>query len=58
MARKRVFRVLIATDGSSHAQAAITTAMRFPWPACGNVRYLSKLVEALATAMTADAGTP
>ena len=40
MARKRVFRVLIATDGSSHAQAAITTAMQFPWPVESRVRVV------------------
>ena len=38
MARR--FRVLVATDGSSHAQAAITTAMRFPWPAGSRVRVV------------------
>jgi nucleotide-binding universal stress UspA family protein len=27
------FHVLIATDGSSSARAAMTTAVRFPWPA-------------------------
>src|SRR5262245_1235182 len=26
------FRVLLATDGSSHSRAAIATARRFPWP--------------------------
>ena len=40
MARQRDFRVLVATDGSSHAQAAITTAMRFPWPDGSRVRVV------------------
>ncbi|MGE0702617.1 MAG: universal stress protein [Vicinamibacterales bacterium] len=26
------FRVLVATDGSAAARAAVTTALRFPWP--------------------------
>lgn len=40
MARQRGFRVLVATDGSSHAQAAITTAMQFPWPDGSRVRVV------------------
>ena len=40
MARHRDFRVLVATDGSSHAQAAITTAMQFPWPEGSRVRVV------------------
>jgi nucleotide-binding universal stress UspA family protein len=32
MARQRDVRVLVATDGSSNARGAITTAMQFPWP--------------------------
>lgn len=32
MARRREFRVLVATDGSDHARAALATAARFPWP--------------------------
>src|SRR5512134_1998671 len=32
MSPKGRFHVLIATDGSTSARAAITTAVRFPWP--------------------------
>ena len=32
MPEPRRFRVLVATDGSEHARAAITTALAFPWP--------------------------
>ena len=32
MPEQRRFRVLVATDGSEHARAAITTALMFPWP--------------------------
>lgn len=32
MARRRAFRVLVATDGSPAAQAAVSTATSFPWP--------------------------
>ncbi len=38
MARKREFRVLVATDGSHQAKAAIATAVHFPWPARTRVR--------------------
>jgi nucleotide-binding universal stress UspA family protein len=34
------FRVLIATDGSRHAQAAIRTAVNFPWPKGSRVRVV------------------
>ena len=40
MAKTRPFRVLVATDGSSHARAAVTTAMHFPWPAHARVRIV------------------
>ena len=33
MAVHREFRVLVATDGSAAAKAAVATAARFPWPA-------------------------
>ena len=33
MARSKRHRILIATDGSPVAQAALSTAARFPWPA-------------------------
>ena len=33
MAVDRVFRVLVASDGSASAKAAVATAVRFPWPA-------------------------
>jgi nucleotide-binding universal stress UspA family protein len=32
MAARKRFHVLIATDGSATARAALTTAIRFPWP--------------------------
>lgn len=35
------FRILVATDGSDHARAAITTAMNFPWPARTQVRVVA-----------------
>ena len=38
MVRKRELRVLVATDGSRHAQAAIATSLHFPWPAQTRVR--------------------
>lgn len=41
MAREGVFRVLVATDGSRHAQAAVTTALQFPWPNGARVRVVS-----------------
>ena len=41
MARQRELRVLVATDGSRHAQAAITTTLHFPWPARTRVRVIS-----------------
>ena len=40
MARTRDFRVLVATDGSRPAQAAITTAIQFPWPDGSRVRVV------------------
>jgi nucleotide-binding universal stress UspA family protein len=41
MAMQREFRVLLATDGSRHAQAAITTTLHFPWPTRTRVRVMS-----------------
>ncbi len=41
MATQREFRVLVATDGSRDAQAAIATTMHFPWPARTRVRVIS-----------------
>lgn len=32
MPERNPFRVLVATDGSPHARAAIATALTFPWP--------------------------
>jgi nucleotide-binding universal stress UspA family protein len=40
MVRTRPFRVLVATDGSVHARAAIATAMQFPWPTHTRVRVV------------------
>lgn len=33
MAINKVFRVLVASDGSASAKAAVTTVLGFPWPA-------------------------
>ena len=41
MATQRELRVLVATDGSRGAQAAIATTMHFPWPARTRVRVIS-----------------
>lgn len=40
MARPKAFRVIVATDGSSDARAAVTTAGHFPWPAETRVRVV------------------
>ena len=40
MAKARSFRVLVATDGSPHARAAVTTAVNFPWPNDTRVRVI------------------
>jgi hypothetical protein len=41
MAGARGFTVLVATDGSDHARAAITTARNFPWPDDTRVRVVA-----------------
>jgi nucleotide-binding universal stress UspA family protein len=41
MAKTKPFRVLIATDGSAHARAAVNTARHFPWPADTRVRVVT-----------------
>jgi nucleotide-binding universal stress UspA family protein len=41
MARERALRVVVATDGSRDAKAAIATASHFPWPAGTRVRVVS-----------------
>ena len=41
MAKKKVFRVLVATDGSRDADVAIATTVHFPWPAQTRVRAVS-----------------
>ena len=41
MATRKELRVLVATDGSRDAQAAIATTMHFPWPALTRVRVVS-----------------
>ncbi|MGQ0621173.1 MAG: universal stress protein [Panacagrimonas sp.] len=38
VAKPRQHRILIATDGSRAAQAALATAARFPWPELSSVR--------------------
>lgn len=40
MAKDRDFRILVATDGSAHARAAMSTATDFPWPARTRVRAI------------------
>lgn len=32
MVRRRTFNILVASDGSAAGKAAVTTAVRFPWP--------------------------
>ena len=41
MATQEELRVLVATDGSRDAQAAIATTMDFPWPTRTRVRVIS-----------------
>jgi len=41
MAERREFRVLLATDGSRDAQAAVVTTLHFPWPTRTHVRVIS-----------------
>ena len=41
MTRARPFRVLVATDGSDQARAAVTTAAHFPWPVHTRVRIVA-----------------
>jgi nucleotide-binding universal stress UspA family protein len=40
VAATQAFRIIVATDGSSNAQAAVTTARDFPWPAGAQVRVV------------------
>jgi nucleotide-binding universal stress UspA family protein len=40
MAKTRPFRVLVATDGSRQARAAVTTTVNFPWPYDTRVRVI------------------
>ncbi len=40
MGRHTELRVLVATDGSGQAQAALTTTVHFPWPARTRVRVV------------------
>ena len=41
MARQQELRVLVATDGSRDARAALATTLHFPWPALTRVRVIS-----------------
>ena len=41
MAAQKELRVLVATDGSRDARAAIATTMHFPWPTRTRVRVIS-----------------
>jgi nucleotide-binding universal stress UspA family protein len=41
MAEQNELRVLVATDGSRDAQAAIATTLLFPWPARTHIRVIS-----------------
>ena len=41
MATDRVFRVLVASDGSASAKAAVTTVLGFPWPARTRVQSVT-----------------
>ena len=40
MAGEKEFRVIVATDGSNDARAAVTTTGHFPWPAGTHVRVV------------------
>ena len=40
MAGTKAFRVIVATDGSTDARGAVTTAAHFPWPAGARVRVV------------------
>lgn len=40
MSKRAEFRLLVATDGSSHANAAVATAVQFPWPERSRVQGL------------------
>ena len=40
MAGANEFRIIVATDGSNDARAAVTTAGHFPWPASTRVRVV------------------
>ncbi|HEX8028757.1 MAG TPA: universal stress protein [Vicinamibacterales bacterium] len=47
MARAKRFHVLVATDGSAPARAALATALSFPWPAeAGGSAVVAKQVRA------------
>ena len=37
---RREFRVIVATDGTNNARAAVTTVRHFPWPAVTRVRVV------------------
>jgi nucleotide-binding universal stress UspA family protein len=41
MATRKEFRVLVATDGSRDARAAVTATLNFPWPEGTRVRVIS-----------------
>jgi nucleotide-binding universal stress UspA family protein len=41
MAKTKAFCVLVATDGSAQARAAVGTTARFPWPTGARVRVVS-----------------
>ena len=41
MARRSLFRILLAVDGSSHARAAVAAVMRGPWPDGARVRAVA-----------------
>jgi nucleotide-binding universal stress UspA family protein len=40
MADAKAFRIIVATDGSDNARAALTTARHFPWPDTTRVRVV------------------
>jgi nucleotide-binding universal stress UspA family protein len=40
MADAKAFRIIVATDGSDNARAALTTARHFPWPDATRVRVV------------------
>lgn len=50
MTRQGAFHLVVATDGSPHARAAVAAAVAFPWPASTTVRGVVARRPAIASA--------